>query len=56
MLIITITSHQIEVGNLGSRLNNKKYGEKDEKEACQLNLYPIASHGNRKSQYRVWPL
>jgi hypothetical protein len=30
MLIITITSHQIEVSNLGSWPNNNKYGEKDE--------------------------
>jgi hypothetical protein len=41
MSISTITSHQIEVGNLDSRPNNKKYGEKNEREACQLNLHPI---------------
>jgi hypothetical protein len=41
---------------LGSQLNNKKYYEKDEKEACWLNLYPIASHGSYKSQFCVWPL
>jgi len=56
MLITTIASHGIEANNLGSWLNNKKYDEKDEKEACQLNLYPITSHGNYKSQSRVWPL
>jgi hypothetical protein len=56
MLITTITSCRIEVGNLDSRLNNKKCGEKDEKEACQLNLYPITNHGNYKSQFRIWPL
>jgi hypothetical protein len=50
-LITTITSHQIEVGNLGSWENNKKYGEKDEKEACQLNLQPIANHGSYKFQF-----
>jgi hypothetical protein len=50
MLIITIASRRIEAGNLGSRPNNKKYGEKYEKEAYQLNLYPIVSHGRCKSQ------
>jgi hypothetical protein len=50
MLITTITSCRIKVGNLGSQLNNKKYGEKDEREACQHNLYPITNHGNYKSQ------
>jgi hypothetical protein len=49
MLITTITFHLIEAGNLVSRPNNKKYGEKDERETCQLNLYPIASHGSYKS-------
>jgi len=34
MLIIAITSHQIEASNLGSWANNKKYGEKDERETC----------------------
>jgi hypothetical protein len=35
MLIIAIASCQIEVGNLGSQPNNKKYGEKDERiETC----------------------
>jgi hypothetical protein len=34
MLITTITSHHIEVGNLGSWPNNNKYGEKDERKAC----------------------
>jgi hypothetical protein len=38
MLIIFIPSCWIEVGNLNSWPNNKKYGAKDEKEACQLNL------------------
>jgi len=33
MLITVIAFHHIEVGNLGSWLNNK-YGEKDEREAC----------------------
>jgi hypothetical protein len=46
ILITTIASHHIEVSNLGSWPNNNKYGEKDEREACWLNLYPIASHGN----------
>jgi hypothetical protein len=39
MLIIAIASYQIEVSNSGSQPNNKKYGEKDGKEAHQLNLY-----------------
>jgi hypothetical protein len=56
MLITTIISHRIEVGNLGSWPNNKKYGEKNEREACQLNLYPIANHGSYKSQFQIWPL
>jgi hypothetical protein len=34
MLITAISSRQIEVGTSGSRPNNKKYGEKDEREAC----------------------
>jgi hypothetical protein len=33
-LIIAIASRQIEAGNLGSWPNKKKYGEKDEREAC----------------------
>jgi len=41
MLITTIASCRIEVGNLGSQPNNKEYGEKDERKACRLNLYPI---------------
>jgi hypothetical protein len=56
MLIIAIASHQIEAGNLGSQSNNKKYGEKDERETCQPNLYPITSHGSYKSQFQIWPL
>jgi len=38
----------MEAGNLGSWLNNKKYGEKDANEAYCLNLYPMANHGNCK--------
>jgi hypothetical protein len=34
MLIITIAFHRIEAGNLASRPNNKKYGEKNERETC----------------------
>jgi hypothetical protein len=34
MLTTTMTFHRIEVSNLGSQPNNKKYGEKDEREAC----------------------
>jgi len=49
-------SYRIETSNLGSRPNNDKYGEKDEKEAFQLNLYPITNHGSCKSQFRIWPL
>jgi len=45
MLITVIAFHHIEVGNLGSWLNNK-YGEKDEREACRLNLYPITMSPN----------
>jgi hypothetical protein len=56
MLIIAIKSCRIKVGNSSSWLNNKKYGEKDERKTCQLNLYPIANHGNYKSKSQVWPL
>jgi hypothetical protein len=56
MLITTITFRQIEVGNSSSQPNNKRYGEKDERKAYQLNLYPITSHGSYKSQFQVWPL
>jgi hypothetical protein len=42
--MLAITFRWIEVGNLGSQLNKKKYGEKDAKEACQLNLYPRANN------------
>jgi hypothetical protein len=56
MLITTITFCQIKVDNLDSYLKNKKYGEKDERQACQLNLHPIVSHGNYKSQFWVSPL
>jgi len=41
MLIITIAFHHIEASNSNSLPNNKKYGEKDEKEVCQQNVYPI---------------
>jgi hypothetical protein len=34
MLITTIASCRIAAGNSGSRPNNKKYGEKEEKEIC----------------------
>jgi hypothetical protein len=34
MLIMAIASCHIKVSKLGSRPNNKKYGEKDEREAC----------------------
>jgi hypothetical protein len=37
MLIIAIASYRIEVGNLGSWPNNKKYGEKDEIKHCYNN-------------------
>ncbi len=56
MLITIITTRRIEANNWGSWPKNKKYGEKDEREVCQLNLYPIANHGNCKSQSWVWPL
>jgi len=56
MLIMTIISRRIEASNLGSRLDNNKYGEKDESKAWQLNLYPIVNHGSSKSQFRIWPL
>jgi hypothetical protein len=42
MLIITIKSHHIKASNLSSLPNNKKYGEKNEREVCRQNLYPIA--------------
>jgi hypothetical protein len=41
MLIIAIASCQIKASNSSSWPNNKKYGEKDERKAYQLNLYPI---------------
>jgi hypothetical protein len=41
----------MEAGNLGSQPNNKKYGEKDINDAYCLNLYPMANHGNYKSQF-----
>jgi hypothetical protein len=34
MLVVWVHAHII-----------KKYGEKDAREACQLNLYPMANHG-----------
>jgi hypothetical protein len=34
MLIIIITSHQIEANISRSWPNNKRYGEKDEREVC----------------------
>ncbi len=53
-LIIVITSHRSKAGSLGSQLTRRKYNEKDANEACQLNLYPMANHGNCKSQSRMW--
>jgi hypothetical protein len=53
MLITTITSHQVEAGNSNSCPKNEKYGEKYEKEAYKLNLYPITNHGRCKSQSRI---
>ncbi len=55
-LITTIAFHRIEVGNSILWPNNKKYGEKDEKKTCWLNLYPIVNHGSYKSQFQIWPL
>ncbi len=51
-LIIVITSHQMDVSNFGSWPNSRKYSEKD---ANEMNLYPMANHGNCKSQFQVWP-
>jgi hypothetical protein len=45
----------MEVGSLGWWPNNKKYGENDAREACQLHLYPMAKHGNYRSQSLVRP-
>jgi hypothetical protein len=45
----------MDVGSLGSRPNSKKYSEKDVNEAYWLKLYPMANHGNYKSQSWVWP-
>jgi hypothetical protein len=54
MLIITIASYQIEIGNSNSQPNNKKYGEKNERKTSQLNLYPIANHdGSYKSKFQI---
>jgi hypothetical protein len=53
-LMIIIISCHIEARSLNSWLNNKNYGGKDAKEACQLNLYPIVNHSNCKSQFQVW--
>jgi hypothetical protein len=53
MLVTTTAFCWIEVGNLGSWPNNKKYGQKDKGEACQLNLHPIANHGSYMSQSQV---
>jgi hypothetical protein len=53
MLIITVTSYQIEAGNSNSQPNNKKYGEKNERKASQLNLYPIVNPGNYKSRFQI---
>ncbi len=39
----------MEANSLGSWPNSKKYGGKNANEACQLNLYPMANHGNCKS-------
>jgi hypothetical protein len=45
MLIITIASCWIEVGNLGSQPNNKKYVGKDERvEVCQI-TFPFELFG-----------
>jgi hypothetical protein len=35
--------------------NSRKYSEKDANEACWLNIYPMANHGNYKPQSWVWP-
>ncbi len=45
----------MEAGSLGSRQNNKKYNEKNANEVYQLNLYPMANHGNCKSLSHMWP-
>jgi len=45
----------MEISSLGSQLNNKKYGENDAREACRLNLDPMANHGNYMSQFLVRP-
>jgi hypothetical protein len=50
MLITTIAFHHIEVNNPNSLLNNKKHGEKNEREIYQQNVYPIVNHGSCRSQ------
>jgi hypothetical protein len=45
----------MEANSSVSRQNNKKYSEKNAIEAYWLNLYPMANHGNYKSQSQVWP-
>jgi hypothetical protein len=46
---MSITSYWIKGHSFGSQPNSKKYGEKDAKEACWLNPYPIINHGSFKS-------
>jgi hypothetical protein len=52
---MAITYYHTEIGSPNSQPNNKKYNEKDVKEACWLNLYPITNYGNYRSQSLVWP-
>jgi hypothetical protein len=47
--MMAITSYQIEGYSFGSQPNSKKHGEKDAKEACQLNPYPIINQGGYRS-------
>jgi hypothetical protein len=42
MLIIAITSRQIEASNSNSWPNNKKYGEKDEKKKLPVEPIPYS--------------
>lgn len=47
--------HQIKIGSLNSKSNNRNYSVNNTREACQLNLYPITNNTNYKFECIVWP-
>jgi len=49
-------SLHIDVEKSSFWLKRRKYGEKEEKDACLLNIYPMANQGNEGPNHLMSPL